>query len=157
MQDYLAEKGDLEVFSPRKYERHFLNSAFIFLQRLKLLEMDQVIDFSGLEIGNLNFKSAHFRFPISFKKTRFLQFANFGHAEFKNTVDFGFVQFDQSAFFEHADFGMRISQMLNLELKETKLKSMVFRFPPLNSMTLQLLIIANFMVKAGSMERCLVV
>ena len=104
MQDYLAEKGDLEVFSPRKYERHFLNSAFIFLQRLKLLEMDQVIDFSGLEIGNLNFKSAHFRFPISFKKTRFLKFANFGHAEFKSMVDFGFVQFDQSAFFENADF-----------------------------------------------------
>lgn len=105
VQDYVAEDGDLKIFSPLNYSHRFLNFASNFLLKLKLLDMHHEVNLSGLEIGNLNFKSAHFRFPISFKKTRFLQPANFGHAEFKSTVDFGSVQFDQNVYFEHADFG----------------------------------------------------
>ena len=118
--------------------------------------MDYEIDFSQDTFKEVNFKSAIFCLPTSFENAKFLQLANFDHAKFKSTVDFGSVQFDQNVYFEHADFGDHANfSMLNLEQKEKKLKSTILCFQPLNSTTLQLLIIANFMVKAVSMERCL--
>ena len=105
VQHYVAKNGDLKIFSSIKYSHRFLNIACNFLLKLKLLDMHHEVNLSGLEIGNLNFKSGVFQLPTSFEKTRFLKLANFGHAKFKSTVDFRFVQFDQNVYFEHADFG----------------------------------------------------
>ena len=126
------------------------------VNRLRNLEMDYEIDFSQDTFKEVNFKSAIFCLPTSFENAKFLhlQILIMQNLKVRLTLD-------PSNLIKMFTLNMRIlaimriSQMLNLEQKETKLKSTILCFQPLNSTTLQLLIIANFMVKAVSMERCL--